>query len=753
MKKPHSEQPALALFFLHGIINGFFGFLIEFRSGHPFLILYTTRWAEVYLYRNSIIMKTQYALTHLRNIGIMAHIDAGKTTCTERILYYTGRSHKIGEVHDGEATMDWLPQEQQRGITITSAATSCQWRGHTINIIDTPGHVDFTVEVERSLRILDGVIGLFCAVGGVEPQSETVWRQAEKYEVPRIAFVNKMDRIGADFFQVVEQIQNELGANALPVVLPIGAEKEFQGIIDLVENCAVYYDESDKGTTFHEEPIPEASASEARKWRRALVERVAEVDEHLFEKFCADEEISQQELKAALRTATLQHRICPVLCGSAFKNKGIQRLLDGVIDYLPSPLDLPPISGSCLEGRHEERVAKNEGRLAALAFKVVADKHVGKLIYVRVYSGTLTAGSYVLNSTINKRQRIGRLLRMHANHREKTNVLYTGEIGAVVGLSDTSTGDTICCEKNPIVLEAIEFPAPVISVAVHPQSIREREKLQHALTRLAEEDPTFLVETDPETEDTIISGMGELHLEIILDRIKHEFQVGADTGAPQVAYRETITEAVEIDQKFKKQTGGHGQYAHTILRIEPLDPGKGFEFENKVRGGNIPKEYIPAIEKGIIDAMSKGVWIGFPVVDVKVILLDGSHHEVDSSEMAFRICASRAFKRAFLNDNPQLLEPVMKVNVTTPEEFAGSITGNLCTKRGRITGMDMQGNAQMIRAFCPLANLFGYSSDLRNMTQGRAGFTMHFEHYEAVPFAVAEKIIAEKQKKNTAKQE
>lgn len=689
-------------------------------------------------------MFRSFPLHRVRNIGFMAHIDAGKTTCTERILYYTGRSHKIGEVHDGNATMDWLPQEQERGITITSAATTCEWRKHQVNIIDTPGHVDFTVEVERSLRVLDGVIGLFCAVGGVEPQSETVWRQAEKYEVPRIAFINKMDRIGADFYNVLAQIQKELGANVVPLTLPMGAEKKFEGIVDLVKDCAVYYDEGDMGTTFHEAPIPESMAEEAKKWRRRLIEKVAEVDEQLLEKFCADQAISETELRQAVRQATHGHLICPVFCGSAFKNKGVQRLLDGIVDYLPSPVDLPPVIGACLAGNPIERIPKDEGRLAALAFKVTADKHVGKLIYVRVYSGMLRSGSYVLNSTQEKKQRVGRLLKMHANRREKVDVLYSGEIGAVVGLSDTVTGDTICCEENPIVLEAIEFPAPVISVAAHPLSRADNEKLQAALYKLAEEDPTFIVATDDETGDTVISGMGELHLEIIVDRLKREFNVGVTTGAPQVSYRETLTDAVDIDEKFKKQTGGHGQYAHVVMRIEPQDPGSGFDFVNRIKSGHIPQAYIPAVEKGIVAAMSRGAWAGFPVVDIRATLLDGSFHEVDSSEMAFRICAERAFKKAFLKDNPELLEPVMRIQVMTPEEFAGAVTGNLCQKRGRIMGMDVQASGQIIKAMCPLANLFGYASELRNMTQGRASFTMHFERYEAVPFAIAEEIIAQK---------
>jgi len=686
-------------------------------------------------------------LERVRNIGIMAHIDAGKTTCTERILYYTGKSYKLGEVHDGEATMDWMAQERERGITITSAATTTVWRDHTINIIDTPGHVDFTVEVERSLRVLDGVIGLFCAVGGVEPQSETVWRQAEKYDVPRIAFVNKMDRIGADFFSVVEAIQKELGANAVPVVIPIGAESEFSGIVDLVADCTVYYDEGDKGTTWREEPIPEALADEVARWRLNLVEKISEVDEHLLEKYCADEPISPDELRAAIRKATHGHLICPVLCGSAFKNKGVQRLLDAVVYYLPSPIDLPPVSGVCLEGEPIERVPDDVGRLAALAFKVVADKHVGKLIYVRVYSGTLLAGSHVLNSAQEKRQRVGRLLRMHANRREIVDALYSGEIGAVVGLADTMTGDTLCDEDHPIVLEAIEFPAPVLSIAVQPRTRTDNDRLPAALARLAQEDPTFLVTADPETDDTVISGMGELHLEIILDRLQREFSVGVDAGAPQVAYRETITVPASINEKLVKQTGGRGQYAHVVFTIEPLDPGHGFEFDNQVAGGRIPREYIPAVEKGIIDAMAKGPWSGFPVVDVRVTLTDGSHHEVDSSEMAFRRCAAVAFRNAFTRGNPQLLEPVMVVGVVSPEDFAGAVASNLCAKRGRITAMEAQGNAQVVRAMVPLASMFGYATELRNVTQGRASFTMHFEHYEAVPFAIAEEIIAKHKEK------
>ncbi|MFW5858068.1 MAG: elongation factor G, partial [Planctomycetota bacterium] len=557
---------------------------------------------------------------------------------------------------------------------------------------------------------------------------------------------NKMDRIGADFFGVVEDIQKELGANAVPVVIPIGAEDEFRGIVDLVENVAVYYEEGDYGTSFREEPIPDELAEEAHRWRQALVEKASAENEQLLEKFCAEEPIEADELRAALRQATLDHLICPVLCGSAFKNKGVQRLLDAMVHYLPSPVDLPPVSGRCLEGNPIERVPKDEGRLAALAFKVMADKHIGKLIYVRVYSGTLEAGTYVYNATQKKKQRVGRLLRMHAQRQEMVDALYAGEIGAVVGLSNTVTGDTICCEDNPIILEAIEFPSPVIDVAAHLAKRADRDKLTKALLKLAEEDPTFVVGTDPETEETILSGMGELHLDIIFDRLRREFGVEVAPGAPQVAYRETVTTGVDVNEKYVKQTGGRGQYAHVVFTMEPLDPGQGFEFENKITGGNIPREYIPAIEKGIIDAMGKGAWAGFPVVDVKVTLTDGSHHEVDSSEMAFRTCARQAFKKAFLKGNPELLEPVMSVNVVTPEDFAGSVTGNLCGKRGRIEGMEMQGNAQLVRAVVPLANMFGYATELRGFTQGRASFSMHFEHYEAVPYSIAEEIVAKRKK-------
>ncbi len=693
-------------------------------------------------------MSRKYSLKQLRNIGIMAHIDAGKTTVSERILFYTGKLHRMGEVHNGEAVMDWMPQEQERGITITSAATATEWRDHMINLIDTPGHVDFTVEVERSLRVLDGVIALFCAVGGVEPQSETVWRQAEKYAVPRVAFVNKMDRLGADFYGVVNSIQDQLGANAVPVVIPIGSEDNFRGIVDLVDNCAVYYDKCDRGMTWHEEPVPDDMLDEVEKWRKHLIEKVSEVDEDLFEKYCDGIDIESTELSQAIRKATHSHKVCPVLCGSAYRNMGVQRLLDSVISYLPSPLDLPPISGKCLKGTPIERFPKDEGRLAALAFKVVTDRHVGKLIYLRVYSGTLDSGSYVYNSSEGKMQRAGRILRMHADKRESVDALYTGEIGAVTGLPNTCTGDTICCEDNPIVLEAIEFPAPVLSVAVLLEKKAERDKLSRALIKLSEEDPTFTVSTDSETTETIISGMGELHLEIILDRLKREFGVQVTTSPPRVAYRETITTTVKINEKLSKQTGGKGQYAHVIMTLKPMPAGHGFNFRNNVKGGNIPREYIPAVEKGIVDAMSRGVLADFPVVDIRVTLEDGSFHEVDSSEMAFRRCAEAAFRKAFMKGSPQLLEPIMSVSVTTPEEYSGSVTGSVYEKRGNITSLDRQANAQVVKALIPLSGMFGYATDLRNMSQGRAAFTMHFEHYKAVPFSIAEKVLEDIRTKN-----
>jgi len=671
-------------------------------------------------------------LERVRNIGIMAHIDAGKTTAT----------------HEGSAVMDWMEQERERGITITSAATTAFWREHRINIIDTPGHVDFTVEVERSLRVLDGAVALFCAVGGVEPQSETVWRQAEKYSIPTIAFINKMDRPGANYFGVIDEIRSEFGENPVPVVIPIGSEESFVGIINLIDNQAVYYDD-DYGEFVRVIDIPDDLRSYAEQWRANLIEKVSEQDEHLLEKFCSGEKISPDEIRNALRQATLAGTAVPVLCGSAFKNKGIQRLLDAVVDFLPSPLDMPPTRGHDRDGNELLRHPEDDGRLAALAFKVASDKHMGKLVYFRIYSGTMRAGSYVFNSTKNKKQRIGRLLQMHANHREARDEIYCGDIGAAVGLTDTVTGDTLCCMEEPIVLEAIEFPAPVISVSIAPESRADREKLSKALAALAEEDPTFTVAFDNETEETIISGMGELHLEIIVDRIKREFNVNCKVGSPQVAYRETITSAVEINKKYVKQTGGKGQYAHIVLMIEPLEAGEGFEFVDKITGGHIPKEFIPAVEKGIIDAMAQGVYAGFPVVDVRATLIDGGFHEVDSSERAFRIAASMAFKEAFAKAAPELLEPMMSITVVTPGEYFGAVNGHLCSKRGRILGVEMGKVANTIEGIVPLSEVFGYATELRTMTQGRATFTMHFEHYEAVPFSIAEQVVEENRKRKS----
>jgi len=686
-------------------------------------------------------MPRQVPLEKVRNIGIMAHIDAGKTTLTERILYYTGKTHKMGEVHDGKAAMDWMAQEKERGITITAAATTTLWKGHRINIIDTPGHVDFTAEVERALRVLDGAIALFCAVGGVEPQSEAVWRQSDKYSVPRIAFINKMDRVGADFYGVIEQIKEELAANAVPVVIPIGKEENFSGIIDLMENKAVYYEDGDLGLTNREVEVPADMLEEAKHWRSHLIEKVSELDEKLFEKYCNEEPVTEDELRSAMRKATLAGKVVPVLCGSAFKNKGVQRLIDAVTHYLPSPVDLPPVIGKCLKGADIERYPRDDGRMAALVFKVVADRHMGKLLYMRVYSGTAKSGTYVLNSTQGKKQRIGRLFQMHANKQEVRDAIYCGDIGAAVGLSDTVTGDTICDEEHPIILQAIEFPSPVLSISIAPKSRAEDEKLFKGLGALADEDPTFTVSVDAETKQTVISGMGELHLEIIIDRLKREFAVEADIGSPEVAYRETITTPVEVTGKFIKQTGGKGQYAHIVIQVEPLGPGSGFEFENKIVGGRIPKEYIPAVEKGVIDAMKKGIYAGYPVVDVKVALIDGSYHEVDSSEQAFRMCASMTFRDAFRKAGPRLLEPVMSVNVVTPAEYSGAVNARLSSKRGRITKMDVEGNTHVIKALSPLAEMFGFATDLRTLTQGRATFTMQFEHYEAVPFSIAEEII------------
>ncbi len=681
-------------------------------------------------------------ISKVRNVGLTAHIDAGKTTVTERVLFFAGRTHRLGEVHDGEATMDWMPQEQERGITITSAATTAHWKDHRINIIDTPGHVDFTAEVERALRVLDGTVALFCAVGGVQPQSETVWRQAEKYRVPRLAFINKMDRVGADFEGVVEAIRAELGANAVPVVLPIGAEETFEGIIDLVDMKAVYFDETPNGITIREDAIPEALIEKARAAVAIMIERISEQDDRLMEKFLEGETPGRDECVAAMRAATIRGDIIPVLCGAAFKNKGVRRLMDAIVDYLPSPLDLPPIIGTRKESSAEiVRQPKDDSPLAALAFKIQADRHMGKLTYVRVYAGVLKSGEVVYNSTREKRQRIGRLFEMHADDRLAIEALHAGEVGAVVGLGDTRTGDTICSEKQPIVLESIEFPAPVIGMAVTPTSRADRDHLSKALLRLAEEDPTFTVATNAETGDVVISGMGELHLEIIVDRLKREFNVSAEVGVPQVAYRETIVGCIEHEHKLVKQTGGHGQYAHIKIKIEPAEPGSGLHFKNSVVGGRIPREYIPAVERGVIDAMAVGTYAGYPMVDVRVELLDGSAHDVDSSEMAFRSCASRGFREACRKAGLELLEPVMCVEVTASDDHTGAVTASLCGKRGKIADMETRRKTSVIRATVPLAEMFGYSSELRNMTSGRGEFTMQFEHYEAVPYALAEEIV------------
>jgi elongation factor G len=693
-------------------------------------------------------MARQYPISKIRNIGIMAHIDAGKTTVSERILFYSGKTHKMGEVHDGGATMDWMEQERERGITITSAATSTEWREHAISLIDTPGHVDFTVEVERSLRVLDGAIALFCAVAGVQPQSEKVWLQSEKYSVPKIAFVNKMDRVGADFFTVVKEIQDEFQANAVPVVIPIGQEENFKGIIDLVHMKAVFYDETSFGQYFHEEEIPENLLEEANKWRAYLVEKCAEQDDALLEKFLEGQELTQKEIWTILRSATIARRVVPVYCGSAFKNKGIQRLLDGVVHLLPAPNEIPPIICATDDTGQIRREPKDDEPFAALAFKIMADKHMGKLTYIRIYSGTLKAGSSVLNSTRDKNQRVGRILRMHANRQEGLDEAHAGDIVAVVGLGETKTGDTICDKDQPIHLEAIEFPAPVISISIQPLAQADNEKLGEALMRLADEDPTFVVNYDKETSETIISGMGELHLEIIVDRIKREFNVKANVGRPEVAYRETGTRRIEGSYKHVKQSGGRGQYGHVVLILEPLDPGSGFEFVNKIVGGRIPAEYIPSVEKGIIKAMTSGPYAGYPVVDMRVELIDGSYHDVDSSDFAFQEAGRAGFKELFLKTNPELLEPVMSVEAVTPEDFMGPVSSSVCQRRGRIESMETVKGSKLVRGMVPLSEMFGYSNTLRTLTQGRASFSMHFEHYEAVPFALAEQIVKKRREDN-----
>ena len=678
-----------------------------------------------------------------RNIGIMAHIDAGKTTTTERILYYTGVNYKIGEVHDGAATMDWMEQERERGITITSATTQCFWKDYVINIIDTPGHVDFTIEVERSLKVLDGAVGVFCAVAGVQPQSETVWRQADKYKVPRVAFVNKMDRTGANFYRVLEMMNDRLGATPVAIQIPIGAEDKFQGIVDLIEMKGYIWDvEGDFGMKFKEVEIPADLKDKAAEYRAKMIETAVEADEELMERYLEGGEISNEEIKSALRKGTIALQFNPVLCGTAFKYKGIQKLLDAVVDYLPSPLDIPAIAGVNPEtGAEETREASDDAPFAALAFKIMTDPYMGQLAYFRVYSGVFEAGNYVLNSTKDKKERIGRLLKMHSNKREEIKEIRAGDICATVGLKFTTTGDTLCDEKSPIILEAMEFPEPVISIAIEPKTKADQDKLSVALGKLASEDPSFRVRVDEETGQTVISGMGELHLEIIVDRLKREFKVEANIGNPQVAYRETFRKAVKTEGKYIKQSGGKGNYGHCWLEMTPLEPGAGFEFENKIVGGAIPKEYIPAIEKGVTEAMENGIVAGYPVVDFKVTVFDGSFHEVDSNEMAFKIAASMAFKDGMKQASPVLLEPIMKVEVVTPDEYMGDVMGDLSSRRGRIEGMNVQGNAQVINAMVPLKQMFGYSTELRSITQGRATYTMQFDHYEEVPANIAEEII------------
>jgi elongation factor G len=673
----------------------------------------------------------------------MAHIDAGKTTTTERILYYTGVSHRIGEVHEGTATMDWMEQEQERGITITSAATTCTWKDHRINIIDTPGHVDFTIEVERSLRVLDGSVAVFCSVGGVEPQSETVWRQADKYKVPRLAFINKMDRVGADFFRGVGMIRDRLKANPVPIQLPVGSEDTYKGVIDLVTMKAIIWDEESLGAQYHEEEIPENLAELALEYREKMVEEIASHDDDLMEKYLNGVELSNDEIKAAIRKSTIDIKICPVICGSSFKNKGVQNLLDAVIDYLPAPVDVPAIKGIDADTEAEiERKSSDDEPFSALAFKIMTDPFVGQLCFFRVYSGVLSSGSYVYNSTKGKKERIGRLLKMHANKREEIKEVYAGDIAAAVGLKYTTTGDTLCVEDKAVILESIEFPEPVISIAIEPKTKADQEKLGISLSKLASEDPSFRVKTDEETGQTIISGMGELHLEIIVDRLMREFKVEANVGKPQVAYRETISKKVKVEGKFVRQSGGRGQYGHVWLEVEPQEPGKGYEFVDAIKGGVVPREYIPAVDKGIKEALDCGVLAGFPVVDVKVSLIDGSYHEVDSSEMAFKIAGSMGFKEGCAKASPVLLEPIMSVEVVVPEEYMGEVIGDLNSRRGRIMGMEGRAGAQVVASMVPLAQMFGYSTDLRSATQGRATYTMTFDHYEQVPKSVSEEIIA-----------
>jgi len=684
----------------------------------------------------------EYSLEKTRNIGIMAHIDAGKTTTTERILFYTGVNHKIGEVHEGAATMDWMEQEQERGITITSAATTCHWKDHRINIIDTPGHVDFTVEVERSLRVLDGAVAVLTARGGVEPQTETVWRQAEKYNVPRMAYVNKMDITGADFFNVINMMHERLQANAVAIQLPIGAEDNFQGIIDLVKMEAIVY-EDDLGKVADEVAIPEDMQDQAEEYREKLMEALSDFDDEFAMKYLEGEEISEEEIKTVIRKATIACKMCPVTCGTSYRNKGVQPMLDAVVDFMPAPTDIAAIKGVNPDtGEEDERPSSDKEPFAALAFKIMADPYVGKLAFFRVYSGTLSSGSYVFNSTKGKKERIGRILQMHANNRKELDIVYSGDIAAAVGLKDTTTGDTLCDENHPIILESMEFPDPVISVAVEPKTKNDQEKMGIALQKLAEEDPTFRVRTDEETGQVIISGMGELHLEIIVDRMLREFKVDCVVGNPQVAYRETIRKEVDCEGKFVRQSGGHGQYGHCKLQLIPQEPGAGFSFENKVVGGAIPKEFINPIEAGIKQAMEAGVLAGYPVVDVKAIVYDGSYHEVDSSEAAFKVAGSMAFKNGALKADPVILEPYVKVEVIVPEEYMGDVIGDLNSRRGRIDGMEARNGAQVINGYVPLSGMFGYSTDLRSKTQGRGNYSMEVSHYEEVPKNIADGIIA-----------
>ena len=685
-------------------------------------------------------MARKFPLEKTRNIGIMAHIDAGKTTTTERILFYTGKTHKIGETHDGAAQMDWMAQEQERGITITSAATTAQWKGNRINIIDTPGHVDFTVEVERSLRVLDGSVTVLCAKGGVEPQSETVWRQADRYGVPRMIFVNKMDILGADYYRVIDMVKNRLKANAVPVQLPIGKEDTFTGIIDLIKMKAEIYTD-DLGTTIEESDIPEDMMDLAQEWRHALLESVAETDEDLMMEYLENDTLSEKDIKKAIRKATIANEMVPMLCGSAYKNKGVQLMLDAVIDYMPSPVDIPAIKGINPDTEEEaESPADDNAPFAALAFKIMADPFVGKLAFFRVYSGTLDSGSYVYNSTKGKKERIGRILQMHANKREEIDKVYAGDIAAAVGLKDTTTGDTLCDEKHPIILESMDFPDPVIEIAIEPKTKAGQEKMGIALAKLAEEDPTFKTYTNHDTGQTIIAGMGELHLDIIVDRLLREFKVEANVGKPQVSYKETLTQPADVDYKYAKQSGGRGQYGHVKIKVYPREPGAGYEFKNSIVGGAIPKEYIPKIDEGIQEAMQTGILAGYQVVDVGVELYDGSYHEVDSSEMAFKIAASMAFKEASKKAGPVLLEPIFKVDVTVPEEYMGDIIGDISSRRGRIEGSEMLNGTVIVRGFVPLSEMFGYATDLRSKTQGRGVYVMQMDHFEQLPKNLLDKI-------------